>query len=218
MKSRALSSIRLPMERAILASMPKRMSTATWSAWACSIRTAVTRMALQNAASIAGLMLTTDAMVAELVEEKPATVECRAEAWVEWVVWAAWICSQTVPVGNKGPLRRAFFTPLLPRLQFATKRSQQRGVGMHEVSATPWPASAAAPTDYPVRFLGTGSEYFPSGSSTAADDRDAGYLPAWAKVRRLKYMYRNTQIANSSFDYHGSPIAILKGRLIAWCC
>ncbi len=34
--------------------------------------TKVTRHALQNAASIAGLMLTTDAMVAELVEDKPA--------------------------------------------------------------------------------------------------------------------------------------------------
>jgi chaperonin GroEL len=34
--------------------------------------TKVTRMALQNAASVASLMLTTDAMVAELVEEKPA--------------------------------------------------------------------------------------------------------------------------------------------------
>ena len=34
--------------------------------------TKVTRTALQNAASIAGLMLTTDAMVAELVEDKPA--------------------------------------------------------------------------------------------------------------------------------------------------
>jgi chaperonin GroEL len=32
----------------------------------------VTRSALQNAASIAGLMLTTDCMVAELVEDKPA--------------------------------------------------------------------------------------------------------------------------------------------------
>ena len=42
-----------------------------------------------------------------------------------------------------------------------------------------------------------------------------GIYSAWAKVRRLKYMYRNTQIAGSSFDYHGSPIAILKGRLIA---
>ena len=34
--------------------------------------TKVTRSALQNAASIAGLMLTTDCMVAELVEDKPA--------------------------------------------------------------------------------------------------------------------------------------------------
>ena len=33
--------------------------------------TKVTRTALQNAASIAGLMLTTDCMVAELVEDKP---------------------------------------------------------------------------------------------------------------------------------------------------
>ena len=34
--------------------------------------TKVTRSALQNAASVAGLMLTTDCMVAELVEDKPA--------------------------------------------------------------------------------------------------------------------------------------------------
>jgi chaperonin GroEL len=34
--------------------------------------TKVTRTALQNAASIAGLMLTTDCMVAELPEDKPA--------------------------------------------------------------------------------------------------------------------------------------------------
>jgi chaperonin GroEL len=32
----------------------------------------VTRSALQNAASIAGLMLTTDCMVSEIVEDKPA--------------------------------------------------------------------------------------------------------------------------------------------------
>jgi chaperonin GroEL len=34
--------------------------------------TKVTRTALQNAASVASLMLTTDCMVAELVEDKPA--------------------------------------------------------------------------------------------------------------------------------------------------
>ena len=34
--------------------------------------TKVTRTALQNAASVAGLMLTTEAMVAEVPEDKPA--------------------------------------------------------------------------------------------------------------------------------------------------
>ena len=34
--------------------------------------TKVTRFALQNASSIAGLLLTTEAMIAELPEEKPA--------------------------------------------------------------------------------------------------------------------------------------------------
>jgi chaperonin GroEL len=34
--------------------------------------TKVTRTALQNAASVAGLMLTTDCMIGELAEDKPA--------------------------------------------------------------------------------------------------------------------------------------------------
>ena len=48
-------------------------STATWSRWASLDPTKVTRTALQNAASVAGLMLTTEAMVAELPkDDKPA--------------------------------------------------------------------------------------------------------------------------------------------------
>ena len=89
---------------------------------------------------------------------------------------------------------------------------------MHELPASAWPASAsvAAPTDYPVRFVGTGSEYFRIWIvNLLLTILTLGIYSAWAKVRRLKYMYRNTQIADSSFDYHGSPIAILKGRLIA---
>lgn len=89
---------------------------------------------------------------------------------------------------------------------------------MHEVPAASWPAPAtvAARTDYPVRFVGTGSEYFRIWIvNLLLTIVTFGIYSAWAKVRRLKYMYRNTQIAGSSFDYHGSPIAILKGRLIA---
>ena len=84
---------------------------------------------------------------------------------------------------------------------------------MHEVPAAPWPApaSVAVRTDYPVRFLGTGSEYFRIWIvNLLLTIVTLGIYSAWAKVRRLKYMYRNTQIAGSSFDYHGSPIAILK--------
>jgi uncharacterized membrane protein YjgN (DUF898 family) len=42
-----------------------------------------------------------------------------------------------------------------------------------------------------------------------------GIYSAWAKVRRLQYFYRNTRLADASFDYHGAPKAILKGRIIA---
>ena len=43
-----------------------------------------------------------------------------------------------------------------------------------------------------------------------------GIYSAWAKVRRKKYFYNNTLIENVGFDYHANPIAILKGRIIAF--
>jgi len=43
---------------------------------------------LQNAASIAGLMLTTACMVAESAEDKPAAGGMVAVIWAAWVVWA----------------------------------------------------------------------------------------------------------------------------------
>ena len=41
----------------------------------------VVRVALQDAASVAGLLITTEAMVAEKPEKKPAGPACRAAAW-----------------------------------------------------------------------------------------------------------------------------------------
>ena len=43
-----------------------------------------------------------------------------------------------------------------------------------------------------------------------------GVYSPWAKVRRKKYFYNNTLIDNVGFDYHAKPIAILKGRAIAF--
>ena len=54
--------------------------------------TKVTRTALQNAASVASLLLTTEAMVAEA----PRTTHLLPVAcptWAAWVVWAAWACN-----------------------------------------------------------------------------------------------------------------------------
>lgn len=45
-----------------------------------------------------------------------------------------------------------------------------------------------------------------------------GIYSAWAKVRTKRYFYGNTQIAQERFEYHATPIQILKGRLIAVGC
>ncbi len=49
----------------------------------------VTRTALQAAASIAGLMITTEAMVADSAEDAGALAVC--QIWAVWAVWAVWV-------------------------------------------------------------------------------------------------------------------------------
>jgi len=43
-----------------------------------------------------------------------------------------------------------------------------------------------------------------------------GIYSAWAKVRKKRYFYGSTRFEGDSFDYFGSPKAILKGRVIAF--
>lgn len=67
-----------------------------------------------------------------------------------------------------------------------------------------------------IGFSGRGGEYFRIWIvNLALTILTLGIYSAWAKVRRLQYFYRNTSLAGSSFDYHGDPRAILKGRIIA---
>lgn len=66
------------------------------------------------------------------------------------------------------------------------------------------------------QFTGKGTEYFRIWIvNLALTLLTLGIYSAWAKVRRLQYFYRHTSLAGSSFDYHGEPMAILKGRIIA---
>jgi uncharacterized membrane protein YjgN (DUF898 family) len=90
-------------------------------------------------------------------------------------------------------------------------------------------ASATAAPDYPLPahislpstpekfgFTGSGSEYFRIWIvNLLLTILTLGIYSAWAKVRRTRYFYDSTRLAGSSFDYHGNPIAILKGRIVA---
>jgi uncharacterized membrane protein YjgN (DUF898 family) len=65
-------------------------------------------------------------------------------------------------------------------------------------------------------FNGTGGEYFGIWIvNLLLSIITLGIYSAWAKVRRTKYFYNSTTVAGASFEYHGNPIAILKGRFIA---
>ena len=64
-------------------------------------------------------------------------------------------------------------------------------------------------------FTGSGSEYFSIWiTNVFFSIITLGIYSPWAKVRRLKYFYQNTSLDGNRFDFHGNPIAILKGRLI----
>ncbi len=41
-----------------------------------------------------------------------------------------------------------------------------------------------------------------------------GIYGAWAKVRTIKFFNNSTELMGSRFDFHGDPMAILKGRII----
>lgn len=69
----------------------------------------------------------------------------------------------------------------------------------------------------PFSFSGSGGEYFGIWIvNLLLSIITLGIYSAWAKVRRTKYFYDNTSVAGSSFEYHGNPIAILKGRFVAF--
>jgi len=86
---------------------------------------------------------------------------------------------------------------------------------MESASDTAAAPSPAAPPQ-PLRFTGNGAEYFGIWIvNLLLTLVSVGVYSAWAKVRRLQYFYRHTELAGSSFDFHGSPIRILVGRAVA---
>ena len=80
------------------------------------------------------------------------------------------------------------------------------------------PVAAAAPDPIEpqrAQFTGDGREYFQIWIvNLLLTVATLGVYSAWAKVRRLQYFHRHTRLAGAGFDYHGRPIAILKGRIV----
>ncbi len=69
---------------------------------------------------------------------------------------------------------------------------------------------------YPFTFTGSANEYFAIWIiNILLSIITLGIYSAWAKVRNKQYFYRNTIVADSSFEYSANPINILKGRIIA---
>ena len=82
-------------------------------------------------------------------------------------------------------------------------------------SESPSQASSARAAEQ-LHFTGRGGEYFGVWIvNLLLTIVTLGIYSPWAKVRRLQYFYRHTEVAGSSFDFHGSPIRILIGRVIA---
>ena len=70
-----------------------------------------------------------------------------------------------------------------------------------------------------VHFSGKGKEYFGIWIvNILLSVITLGIYSAWAKVRNKRYFYGHTSIAGDNFEYHGTPIQILKGRIIAVVC
>ena len=67
-----------------------------------------------------------------------------------------------------------------------------------------------------IQFRASGAEYFRIWIvNLLLTMVTLGIYSAWAKVRRNQYFYSSTELAGSSFEYHGNPVAILKGRIVA---
>jgi uncharacterized membrane protein YjgN (DUF898 family) len=74
--------------------------------------------------------------------------------------------------------------------------------------------SGPPPQSYTARFRGNASEYFRIWIvNVMLTVATLGIYSAWSKVRTRRYFYGNTELAGASFDYHGNPIQILKGRI-----
>jgi uncharacterized membrane protein YjgN (DUF898 family) len=95
--------------------------------------------------------------------------------------------------------------------------TEQLAPALEGSAAAAFPAAPAPePQRLPVRFTGKGGEYFRIWIvNLLLTLVTLGIWSAWAKVRKTRYFWSNTQLGGAAFQYHGNPAAILRGRLLA---
>jgi uncharacterized membrane protein YjgN (DUF898 family) len=86
------------------------------------------------------------------------------------------------------------------------------------LSLSSTPAAENAPSVLsPFKFTGSGREYFGIWIvNILLTIVTLGIYSAWAKVRRNRYFFGNTQLLDRGFEYHAQPKQILIGRIIAF--
>jgi len=76
--------------------------------------------------------------------------------------------------------------------------------------------NAQADARQQIKFTGTGLEFFKIWIvNLLLTLVTLGIYSAWATVRTRRYFYGNTHVAGSRFDFHGTGLQILVGRVIA---
>ena len=95
--------------------------------------------------------------------------------------------------------------------------------GLEPPPLPPLPPPLPAPRPPPavhrhgVEFTGSAREFFGIWFvNLVLSVLTLGIYSAWAKVRTERYFYGNTRMAGAPFEYLANPVAILKGRLVAY--
>lgn len=92
-----------------------------------------------------------------------------------------------------------------------TERETLAGNGTNDTM----PAIPEAPV-HQAQFTGRAGEYFRIWIvNLVLSIITLGIYSAWATVRTRRYFMGNTDIDGQRFDFHGAPLAILKGRAVA---
>jgi len=77
-------------------------------------------------------------------------------------------------------------------------------------------ASSPEPQWQLIKFHGNGGEYFRIWIvNLVLTLLTLGIYSAWATVRERRYFYGHTEVAGGRLDFHGKPLQILLGRIIA---